>query len=691
MKKVLVLLVLFFAIFANAKDLSSLSPSEIQMIKSSGYGSYLDKLKRDASKKPVSIEKKQVVVNKISHDSVSKYQSNTSANQRLKRFGSSFFNNQNKLNPYSVPTPLDYVLTRGDKLLVDVMGVDGGSNEVVVDRDGTVLIPELGKIKVAGLSFEDAKRKIIEKCKTSFPTNTGVIVSVSEFAPIQVMVTGLVKNPGLYNLTTFSTIKDALLVSGGILDSGSYRNILLKRAGRVIRRFDLYRLLRYGDTSSDIMLRNGDILIVKEVQKSVKLYGAVNIPAIYELKNGEGYRDLMRFSTGLKANGNSNKIILKTFVKNNHVSQQVITLNELYKKRAHDGDEVFVADIDNVFDDKKITITGEVYLPGSYSIKGSYITVGRLIKLAGGLTRKALISRCEITKHIIENDTRRAYVENIDLKDAINSGYKLKYGDEIKIFPISNWSEKKYIVLKGEVKFPGKYAINPGEKLASVIKRAGGFTENSFIEGAVFTRESVKRLQEKQIKESISRLKTKAIALNTSGSSVGEERDAKVRMMASIKELEKKANSLKPIGRISINLYFDLDRFESSPYNITLKDGDSLFVPTMKDTVTVIGQVLNQNTFIYDPSLGASDYLEKAGGLTSTADDDHIYIVKANGEAYRFTNSFFKSNREIFKGDTIVVPMKLDVISNLQFSKDVTDIMYKLAVTTASLKTVGAL
>jgi len=162
-------------------------------------------------------------------------------------------------------------------------------------------------------------------------------------------------------------------------------------------------------------------------------------------------------------------------------------------------------------------------------------------------------------------------------------------------------------------------------------------------------------------------------------------------MLLSIKELEKKAKDIKPIGRVSINLYLDMERFENSPYNITLKDGDELMVPEMTDTVTVIGQVLNQNTFVYDSKLSAEDYLEKAGGLNQSADDDHIYIVKANGEAYRYKKSYFNSNKEIFKGDTIVVPLKLDAISNLKFTKDVSDILYKLAVTAASLKTVGAL
>ena len=163
-------------------------------------------------------------------------------------------------------------------------------------------------------------------------------------------------------------------------------------------------------------------------------------------------------------------------------------------------------------------------------------------------------------------------------------------------------------------------------------------------------------------------------------------------MLEVVKQLEKKAQEIKPIGRISINLYYDMDRFEQSPYDITLKDGDSLYIPTMSDTVTVIGEVLNPNTFVYEPNTTVDSYLEKAGGFTQVADEDHVYLVKANGEARRVDSSFFEGNKkEVFKGDTIVIPMKLEIVSNIKYAKDVTSILYQLAVTAASLHTVGAM
>ncbi|MBC8238576.1 MAG: capsule biosynthesis GfcC family protein, partial [Helicobacteraceae bacterium] len=242
------------------------------------------------------------------------------------------------------------------------------------------------------------------------------------------------------------------------------------------------------------------------------------------------------------------------------------------------------------------------------------------------------------------------------------------------------------------VKFPGRYTIAEGEKLSSVLSRAGGFTNHAFLEGSVFTREEVRQLQAKRLEDSIAKLKTKALTVETSASEASEDAKVKQGMLLAITQLEKEASAKKPIGRVSLEIYHDLNRFSNSVYNLTLKNQDALYVPSINDTVSVVGEVLNQNTFVYDGESDARDYLEKAGGITETAEPEHIYIVKANGEAKRLENDYFWGNsNDVFKGDTIVVPMKLDTISDVAFAKDVTSILYNLAITAASLKTVGGL
>ena len=170
--------------------------------------------------------------------------------KELKRYGSLFFNNKNKINPYSLPTPENYRLTYDDKISVTIYGASNDNFSLRVDNNGEILIPKVGKKKIIGLSFEEAKTMIKEEIKIAYPNTTNILVDISKFSSIQILISGLVKSPGIINLSSFSTIKDALLQSGGILNNGSYRTIYLKRGGKIIKTFDLYSLIRYGDTSN---------------------------------------------------------------------------------------------------------------------------------------------------------------------------------------------------------------------------------------------------------------------------------------------------------------------------------------------------------------------------------------------------------------------------------------------------------
>jgi protein involved in polysaccharide export with SLBB domain len=797
----------------------------------------------------------------------------TDTKEQLQRFGSQFFNNKNKINPYSMPTPSNYVLNYEDKLNIVIYGATNENFKLSINNNGNVTIPLVGELKLIGKTFEEAKILIEEEVKKAYPNSTNILVDISEFTSIQVTISGLVNAPGLYNLTSFSTIKDAILNSGGILPSGSYRNISLKRDGKVIKNFDLYELIRYGKNSSDMTLKNGDIIVVNPVSKQVSIKGFINNPAIYELRSYESYKNLINFTTGFKPKANTKAIKLKRYENN---SIKVLSLNkeELYKLKPKNGDEIVVSqlsaqnanlvtitgnvflegevelpkdkkistlfksllnthgqngffkkdtryefamledikgkvrsfslkdvldgtkdftisagdtiniykkqsnafilvngdivnpskrnydyiegmkakdlfeivifdyekvegdnkklrypdsrilvnrfennikksysvdttiqpdflikeydeivffDYDKANDSYKATIKGEIFIPGTYNITKN-TTIKDLVNLAGGFTKKSLLSRAELARYETKGDERIRTIIPIDLNKAFDLNLQIFPDDEWTIFAIKNWNEKKYIDIKGEVRFPGRYSIAEGEKLSSVLARAGGFTKHAFVEGSVFTREEVKQLQQRRLDDSLDRLRTKALQISSSVNEAGESTASKQNMVSTVAQLEKEASRNKPIGRISLNLYLDLQRFQDSPFDLTLKDQDSLYIPSINDTISVVGEVLNQNTFVYEKDLDAKDYLAKAGGITELADEEYIYIVKANGEAKRVKTDYFWGNsNDVFKGDTIVVPMMLDPVSDISFAKDVSSIVYQLAVTAASLKTVGGL
>ncbi len=852
---------------------ATLTPTQLELAKVAGY-SEAD-IKKELSKKQ-SLEsdalKEQIIKNNV--PIVVKKE--VEKDEKLERFASLFFNNKNKLNPYSIPTPSNYSLNHGDKISLKIYG---GTNEdfiLDVNKDGNINIPQVKELKVIGLNFQEAKKLIKEETKKAYPNSTNILVDISEFSSIQVTISGLVNAPGLYNLSSFSTIKDALISSGGILENGSYRNILLKRAGKVYKSFDLYSLVRYGDASSDTILKNGDIILVKPISKEIKLTGDVNYNAIFELKKGESFRTLLNFAAGFKAKANQNAISLKRY-ENDTIKVYTLSKEKLYKFTPKNGDEIHVYStstlganlvkisgnivapsekelpsdmklstllqnelkqfgengyfkkdtnynfavikndnkiksfnlqnvldkkedytikagdeitifknsdlkekpyiyakgevVDNskrkyefyegmsvsdlfglvkfnseVFEDEvrksvrvdktkvqitrldnnqkstflvnlsenknfklkkydevrffdftavndrmKATIKGEVFIPGTYDINEN-TTINDIVNISGGLTKKALRARFEVVRYYTEDYERKRKVLALDMDKALNLKIKVFADDEITIFPIANWNDKKYVEIKGLVRYPGKYAIEEGEKLSSVILRAGGFLPNAFVEGAVFTREEVRELQEKRLQETLDRIGNQVLKASTSSENLGEDKDDAAKKLQAIKQLENEAKRNKPIGRVSLNLYHDLNRFKNSPYDIALKDEDTLYVPSISDTVSVVGEVLNQNTFVYNNKLDTDDYLAKAGGVTELANGDYIYIVKANGETIKYESSYFWGNdKEIFKGDTIVVPMQYDMFSDMKFAKDVSTILYQFAITAASLKTIGGI
>lgn len=869
MKFLLVVLLFCVNLFS-----AQITPEQIQLLKQAGYTQEdISQALSNTSKEEVELKKEQIVQNVVVKE-VTPIAENKS--NQVARYASQFFNNKNSIDPYSIPTPQNYILNYADKISINIFGGQNQKFNLPITKDGNITIPQVGELKIIGLSFEEAKKLIIDETKKAYPNSTNILVDISEFTSIQVSISGLVNAPGLYNLSSFSTVKDALINSGGILNRGSYRNISLKRDGQVIKNFDLYNLVRYGNSSYDMVLKNGDIVIVNPIQKEVILKGQVNNPAIYELNNEESFKSLFDFASGLDAKANKNAIKLKRYV-NNNIKVYTLSLDELYKMSPLNGDEIEVFSLSvqnanlvkitgnvlipgekelpkdknlttllnnelNIFgqngffkentnydyaliknldvsksfnlkkaltgetpisiksgdeirifnkselqdvpyiyakgeivnddkrkydfydglkakdlfsivnfktekivdtnrialtpdetkvqvnrvennkkithlvdiqangnfeikaydeitffdfsttnDIKKGTIKGEIYIPGTYNITNK-TTITDLVKIAGGLTKKTLMTRCEVARYEIKNNQRVRTILSLDLQKAMDLNLQVFEDDEWTIFAIENWNEKKYVELKGEVKYPGRYNITEGEKLSSVISRAGGFTKHAFVEGAVFAREEVKQLQIQRIEESLDRLRTKAIQENARANEAGEKTLDKQNMLLAVTQLEKEAAAKKPIGRVSINLYHDLSRFVGSPYDLTLKDKDVLYVPSMNDTISVVGEVLNQNTFIYDSKYNAKDYLEKAGGSTELADEEYIYIVKANGEAQRVKNDYFwGSSNEVFKGDTIVVPMKLNTVSDLAFAKDVTQVLYQLAITAASLKTVGGI
>ncbi len=792
--------------------------------------------------------------------------------KNLTRYGISFFKNRNNIDISSLPVPEYYILSPNDTVNIWIYGTRNDNLNLTIDNNGNINIPKYGPLHIAGLTFKEAKRYIKQKLKKVYE-NTEITVNITNYSTIQVNLVGDVMAPGVYNINSLSTIKNLLITAHGIKPTGSLRDVILKRDGKVIATVDFYKLLQNGDEGFNVLLRQNDTVFIPKANKIVSIYGDVNNPAKFELKKGERLDTLIRYAGGIKASASKYGFLIKRYQKHKTTKTIEVDLSNAKNFKLLDGDEVYVYKIGKAFKnsvyiygnvvrpgekelgkdrslrdllDKEIAkftlkgvflddtmfnyallkrkdadlnrqlisfnlsdvlkgkrdiklqnddeiyifnkynsnitpyvtiigspvihpgkfryfknmkikdlltlagtnpnfnplgkvrvttyhtkdympkttifvynknkeyklypfdeievfnyykqhhtktfhISGEVNLPGKYSLNKN-MTLKEAIEIAGGFTPRAYKKYFEVIRYYISNDKREKRLINVSYNN-INS-FKLKDYDEISVHIIPNWGDRKTVTIKGEVNFPGTYVIEEGDRLADIIKRAGGFTENAFLAGAVFTRESIKELQRKRLKESIINLKQQALALSTRPNEVGQgnQKINFIEISNVIDKISKEAQNLEPIGRISIKLQKNLNDFAKSSSNIVLKDKDTLTIPSSIDTVLVVGEVMSPTAVVYESS-DVNYYLKNSGGLTQKADKDNIYVIHANGSAQKIKTGWFSAEGSsiIKRGDTIVVPQKLLNITGMQMAKDISSILYKFALTAAAMHTVGAL
>jgi protein involved in polysaccharide export with SLBB domain len=301
------------------------------------------------------------------------------------------------------------------------------------------------------------------------------------------------------------------------------------------------------------------------------------------------------------------------------------------------------------------------------------------------------MGNAEILRYEVKDGERTQEILSIDLNKA--NSVVVKDYDEVTIFRIPNWYDKQSITITGQVKFPGTYTFNSGNRLSDILTRVGGYTDNAFLYGASFERESVKKLQQQALRDAMIRLKKKLAIMDDKPSEAGESNVDKESLAETLDTLSEQGDRLSPLGRVTINLPHDINVLRSSTSDIVLKDGDRLNIPTSIDTIMVVGEVMSPTAVIYDnDNDNVMSYITRVGGFTPIADDDHIYVVHANGEAEKVDGDlFYSSQASVRPGDVIVVPQVLVTSTGMQVAKDIASILYQFAITAASLKTVGAL
>ena len=287
--------------------------------------------------------------------------------------------------------------------------------------------------------------------------------------------------------------------------------------------------------------------------------------------------------------------------------------------------------------------------------------------------------------------------ETLSLKRALAGdplhNIQLKNRDRLFVKRIPDWDVERYVTLSGEVRFPGRYMVSKGEKLSSLIGRAGGFTDKAYLRGAYFTRERVRELQQKGLEELSSRLERELIsggAKEVATALSPEDVQAKQAEVNQKQKFVQSVKELKATGRMTIRLEY-AGVLHGSEYDIDLEDGDRLIIPEVNKVVTVLGSVMSNGSFVYESQNGYEDYIAMTGGYSRYADKKNVYILKVDGSARRVGGFLYWNDMKsrwqlgnfggIEPGDQVVVPEETERIAWLREFRDITAILMQLAVT----------
>lgn len=328
-----------------------------------------------------------------------------------------------------------------------------------------------------------------------------------------------------------------------------------------------------------------------------------------------------------------------------------------------------------------VEISGSVMYPGIYPLMEGG-EVKDLITAAGGLLESAYTQQAEVTR-IANNDVSNIEHIKFDLKSAMQgkaaSNISLQSKDSVNIFAIPNWQENLKVELRGELKFPGTYTIRRGETLSNLLERAGGFSEFAATNAAVFTRQSIKKQEQQQLARLSTELR-RDIASKSFQSSVSSNTltyDEMNKLLADLANVD-------AVGRLVI----DLPLIVNNEQNLVLQDGDVLYVPSERDSISVIGEVNYSTSHLYKAGISVDEYIDLSGGLKERAADDRIYIIKANGSVkIPNTGNWFAVNNsnQLEPGDTIVVPLDAGHMDKLTLWSTATQILYQLGVAVAAI------
>ncbi len=549
------------------------------------------------------------------------------------------------------------------------------------------------------------------------------VFSIFDESRNSVVLYGNVKYPGQYAHKTGMRILDVVpdleaLNIDTYFDYALIKRYPLEAMGYSLIPFDLGKLILNNDDSQNILLEPRDEVYVFNKSMFVErtsagIEGQVRDPGNYFIDSkGMRLKDLILKAGNLTRDAFMGIAHLYR-IKKDTTEINLITLNLEKAMNGDPANNIILEDQDRIIVHNKwdfkekyiVSIKGMVSNPGEYPYAEN-MTASDLIRIAGNVKTAAYMEEAELVRtNIIESRQVETSVIPFNITLALNNdpvhNKKLEPLDVITVKAIPDWwGLKNEVEITGEVFFPGRYNIRKGEKISELIQRAGGFTEYSYLQGAVFTRESEKKIQQQRIDDMLSRLEedyARFSSQETQSALSKEDLATQGQFLAAQKALIAKLKLTKASGRVVLKM-LPVKLFKNSSSDIKLQGGDSLYIPKEPATVNVLGAVYNPSSFTYNKDKTLKYYIAQTGGPTRNAEEESIYVVRVDGTVFssRQEPSFFGASWSqdrkrwgfwekfeelpINPGDTILVPEKIVKPTFMREVKDITEVLYQIAV-----------
>jgi polysaccharide export outer membrane protein len=396
-------------------------------------------------------------------------------------FGYDLFNVPSELSvPPDVADLSDYILGPGDNIIIYLWGKVEKEYDLTVDRQGKIFIPKIGEMVAWGLTLEDFKTRLTGKLSSAY-SDFVVSVSLGKIRSIRIYLTGEIKRPGAYTVSSLTTLFNALYMAGGPNQRGSMRNIQLIRNNRLEATLDLYQFLLKGDSRTDLRLSSGDAIFVPITGARVSISGEVKRPAIYELKGGETVCDLLELAGGPTAEAYLERIMLDRISPEDE--REIIDLSLYPVGREGAGNiELIDGDVLTVFslyDMKRnvVSVCGMVKHPGQFERNDS-TTLRSVIQQAELLPENVYYERANLFRR---HPDRKVEIIPVNIGDILDgrSDIGLQDLDSLYIYSIDEVRRTKYVYIDGEVKNPGQYFLYDNMTVSDLIFLAGNLNKKA--------------------------------------------------------------------------------------------------------------------------------------------------------------------------------------------------------------------